>query len=826
MKRLKKILALALAMAMVLASFSLSAFAEETATDGSITVNSPVVGAKYSAYQIFDMTMNAAGDSFSYTIKSNSPFFKDVQKYANASDTTDADGLTLTVTKDTENASVKVYNVSVDETKFNAQAFGKAMRTAVNGTPEVPAETDPKTGDIITPAVPAVEGNGATAIYPDTLGDNPVNVANSELIKFSNLNLGYYLITAVYPDAEYATVTMTPKKYDGSDKDGVDAFTFNKDDLDDEGKLTSSAKTKISSYVNAVVDLDYVNAYVADKDLKHEDGTALTEAEKFTDPNSIMAQLKAAMQADAEAKIQAAFDNQIAGSESDINVKNPIMVFVDSTTPNAVINEKNELDKWDVPVNPSGDAMPKDLPEHGEPDGGKNIVINESPAVYADWSEANIGDSIHYQLRVNAMNFIRKQLEGASEETVNQVKEYFLADYRNPNMHFDTTQGIKVTVVDGNGNNVTVGAPSGKDYLDYSAKADNFFVNGASGASEEYTDGADVLGTNNKNGIMIPWVGITNSSESNYQTILAQHPVYTEYVVESQKEDGNGGTETVKTTYYVYSLYKSDVTIVVDYYMILDNTAVIDGDGNTNYAQYGWNPISLDENDIPEKPSDEDKPSEKETVDDATVKTYALAIHKEDQDGKDLAGAKFKIKGLTVTKKADGWYKVKAYDAEATSFDEADELVTDAKGNLVIEGLMTSATVEIMETEAPEGYNKLDGTVTTSAKKISETVTTTSTKTYMDAQGNVTGKEETNNTETKYYNAAGEVIETAPTGASDSTLVNLQKNLKDVAFKVVNQSGTELPSTGGIGTTIFYVVGAILVIGAGVVLITKRRMEA
>ena len=41
-----------------------------------------------------------------------------------------------------------------------------------------------------------------------------------------------------------------------------------------------------------------------------------------------------------------------------------------------------------------------------------------------------------------------------------------------------------------------------------------------------------------------------------------------------------------------------------------------------------------------------------------------------------------------------------------------------------------------------------------------------------------------------------------------------------------NNKGQELPSTGGIGTTIFYVVGAILVIGAGVVLITKRRMEA
>jgi LPXTG-motif cell wall-anchored protein len=45
-------------------------------------------------------------------------------------------------------------------------------------------------------------------------------------------------------------------------------------------------------------------------------------------------------------------------------------------------------------------------------------------------------------------------------------------------------------------------------------------------------------------------------------------------------------------------------------------------------------------------------------------------------------------------------------------------------------------------------------------------------------------------------------------------------------LEVVNQKGTELPSTGGIGTTIFYVMGSILVICAGVVLVTRRRMAA
>ena len=46
-----------------------------------------------------------------------------------------------------------------------------------------------------------------------------------------------------------------------------------------------------------------------------------------------------------------------------------------------------------------------------------------------------------------------------------------------------------------------------------------------------------------------------------------------------------------------------------------------------------------------------------------------------------------------------------------------------------------------------------------------------------------------------------------------------------ITTTVVNKSGSKLPSTGGIGTTIFYVVGGILVVGAAVVLTTRKRME-
>lgn len=59
-------------------------------------------------------------------------------------------------------------------------------------------------------------------------------------------------------------------------------------------------------------------------------------------------------------------------------------------------------------------------------------------------------------------------------------------------------------------------------------------------------------------------------------------------------------------------------------------------------------------------------------------------------------------------------------------------------------------------------------------------------------------------------------------GLSDEQVVLALTNVANVA----NTPGTNLPSTGGIGTTIFYVAGAILFIGAAVVLIARRRSDA
>ena len=61
----------------------------------------------------------------------------------------------------------------------------------------------------------------------------------------------------------------------------------------------------------------------------------------------------------------------------------------------------------------------------------------------------------------------------------------------------------------------------------------------------------------------------------------------------------------------------------------------------------------------------------------------------------------------------------------------------------------------------------------------------------------------------------------ALTGRTEATTITDA----NATIAVDNNSGAELPSTGGIGTTIFYIVGVILVIGAGVVLVTRCRMK-
>ena len=143
---------------------------------------------------------------------------------------------------------------------------------------------------------------------------------------------------------------------------------------------------------------------------------------------------------------------------------------------------------------------------------------------------------------------------------------------------------------------------------------------------------------------------------------------------------------------------------------------------------------------------------------------------------------------------------MKTFSLEGTKPGVKVTATTDSEGILTFTGLAAGEYV-LEETEAPAGYNKLKD-------KIYITVSAGTTE-----EGNL----DTHTWTIKYK--LGE-------SGTEKTITATEANANLFELDVENQAGTELPSTGGIGTTIFYVVGAILVIGAGVVLITRRRMDA
>lgn len=175
------------------------------------------------------------------------------------------------------------------------------------------------------------------------------------------------------------------------------------------------------------------------------------------------------------------------------------------------------------------------------------------------------------------------------------------------------------------------------------------------------------------------------------------------------------------------------------------------------------------------------------------INTYAFQVAK--TDGKDpLPGAQFELwstKGtqtdakLTFIDNKDGTYTYSPTGTVTTL-----DMTTNT--TIVIKGLDNAWSYTLKEITVPKGYNQAPDISIAGSKltKVEETTTT--------AEGTTTTT----------------ITDTTPTSTA------LYKET------VENKAGTELPSTGGIGTTIFYIVGAVLVIGTGVVLVTRKRMSS
>lgn len=247
------------------------------------------------------------------------------------------------------------------------------------------------------------------------------------------------------------------------------------------------------------------------------------------------------------------------------------------------------------------------------------------------------------------------------------------------------------------------------------------------------------------------------------------------------------------------SLYAQGAQIVMTYEAVLTST--------TNINAVDTNTVSIrpyvDKG--PGTPEGGD-PWDEDWKDTAKITTYAAAIKKVDESGNALAGATFTIKGLkveTVTGET-GVYKVVSYNPAEDAAESA-ELSTDENGKLYIVGLAKDIKLTVTEFKAPDGYNKLTKTVELTPQVLEESIYETSGERHYDKDGNLVSE-----------------------SVTEGTTVTVTKNLSDLdagALEIENNQGSLLPSTGGIGTTIFYIVGAVLVIGAGVILVAKKRMS-
>lgn len=249
-----------------------------------------------------------------------------------------------------------------------------------------------------------------------------------------------------------------------------------------------------------------------------------------------------------------------------------------------------------------------------------------------------------------------------------------------------------------------------------------------------------------------------------------------------------------------------EYVFVWTYSCTLNEDAVIGSKGNPNkvYLEYSNNPngdgMGKTEEDV------------------NIVFTYQVDVSKVDGEKKPLEGAEFalfkKIKGSANTD-WEKWAESTEFESEKTYYTENTDgtywlylgTITPAKSDDDSSATgsykgIDDGDYKLVETKTPDGYNSIE--------PIEFTVKATHTD-------------------------DPEVLQLSQLEAKSSDAEFTVKSFADgdvtcdnaiVATTIMNKAGSTLPETGGIGTTIFYTVGGILVVAAVILLVTKKRMSA
>ena len=241
-----------------------------------------------------------------------------------------------------------------------------------------------------------------------------------------------------------------------------------------------------------------------------------------------------------------------------------------------------------------------------------------------------------------------------------------------------------------------------------------------------------------------------------------------QYIVTYPATDGHTFDVTIKD---VKALDGTVKKIRVEYKATLNEHAVIGSTGNPNemFMEFSNNPNSTQGEDKGETPKDK-----------VIVFTYKAIVNKKDSSKKPLTGAEF-----TLYKKVNGNYepvtKVLATENDGTTF--------------TFTGL-DDGEYKLVETKTPENYNTMDPI----EFKIEADHDETSDNPQLNS---LTGNK-----------LSGEVLFTPSTAEG-----TLETN-------VINYKGSELPDTGGMGTTVLYAAGTLMILAAAAFLVMKKKAES
>ena len=250
--------------------------------------------------------------------------------------------------------------------------------------------------------------------------------------------------------------------------------------------------------------------------------------------------------------------------------------------------------------------------------------------------------------------------------------------------------------------------------------------------------------------------------------------------------------------------FENGTKLIVRFSATLNENANLDKAGNENHfiLEYSNNPSTNGTGKIQE--------------DEVVVFTYTMQFNKvgtsTNQDKPALTGAEFKLfrevgeganksrKYLKATRNnTDGTYKVTGW-ADTDGADGVAILkATSETGNtFVIHGLDDGA-YKLEEIKAPEGYNLPTAPI--------DIFLRTYTKNNQSYEGN-----------------PSQAIGAIKVLGTDATIAE-NENTDTSSTNIENTKGTTLPETGGMGTTMFYAAGAVMVGGAAVLLVTNKRMK-